>query len=110
MDGSFSAACFTQGREYFYIEFLEFARRYPEVKICLYVPQNDLPLLAKEGSSSIVCDLLTLCESGRLTLVGIMPRPHLLEYLRGIRNGKSNPIPFQEESVGGFWDSHPNTA
>lgn len=110
MEQSLADGCFTQDRKHFYLEFLEFVRQYPEMKVSLYVPRDDLPLLAKKECSSIVCDLLDLCESGRLTLIGTMPRPHLLEYLRGVGKGQSNPILFQEERVGRYTDSHPGVA
>lgn len=100
MDESVSPGCFTKDHKYFYTEFLAFARQYPEMKVSLYVPCNDLSLFAKKECFSIVCELLTLCESGRLTLMGIMPRPRLLDYLREIRDGQNAPILFQEKHSG----------
>ena len=109
MEQSFSAGCGTQGRKYFYTEFLEFARQYPEMKISLHVPRNDLYLLAKEECFSIVSDLVDLCLSGRLTLMGKMRQPQLLEYLREIKKGQRAPILFQEK-VGSTTNSHPRVA
>jgi len=94
MGQSVSVDLFSENRKEFYLHFLEFARRYPEIMVSLYIPRDDLSLLAEEGWLSIVCDLLDLCESDRLTLVGAIPRFHLLEYLHEIR-GWGNPEHFR---------------
>ena len=108
MEQSLSTRCFTQDRKYFYIAFLEFARRCPEMKASLYVPRNDLPLLANEECFSIVCDLLDFCSYGRLALKGMMPQ--LFQYLRENRKSRSNPVLCQEQSVASCTDFHPDAA
>ncbi|MBI3014611.1 MAG: hypothetical protein HYY65_06045 [Candidatus Tectomicrobia bacterium] len=110
MEQSLSPGFFVQGRKLFYTEFLEFAGRYPEMRISLYVPQNDLPLLANEECSSIVRGLLNLCESGRLILMGMIPRSHLLAYLREIRTGFRNPLLPPDEIPGNPMDPYPDAA
>lgn len=88
-----------QDRKHFYHEFLEFARQYPEMKICLYVHQGDLSLLSREDWFAIVCRLLDLCRAGRLTLVGTRSTPHPLVYLRRVKRNR--------DLLGGADDSAP---
>jgi len=78
-----------ESRREFYLRLLDFARRYPEVKVSLYIPGSDLTFFTEKEWLSIACDLLDLCESGRLTLMGIMRSFHFLEYLRAIRKGRA---------------------
>lgn len=98
------------GRRQFYKEFLEFTRRYPEVKIRLDIPRNDLPLLAGEEWSPVVDNLLALCRSGRLTLGGTIRRADLLDHLRKINKGGGNPPVLPQESAGGSPDPRPENA
>lgn len=79
---------FSESRRRFYAEFFEFARQYPEMKICLYVRPEDLPLLAEKEWFPVVCRLLDLCNAGRLTLVGTLPGPHPLEHLRKVKSDR----------------------
>ena len=95
MGQSVSLGSFSEVRKEFYTQFLEFARHYPEIKVSLYVPRDDLYLLSEEGWLSVVCDLLDLCECDRLTLIGAIPRPHLLAYLQEIKKGWGNPEAFR---------------
>lgn len=84
---------FSEDRRDFYLHFLRFARQYPDMKISLYVPRHDLPLLAREDWSEIVRSLLDLCRSGRLTLMGMAPRSHLLDYLHQVNKFGSVACP-----------------
>ncbi len=99
----------TKDRKEFYVEFLDFVRRYPEMRMSLYVPKSDLNFLINEGCYSIACDLMDLCLSGRLALTRKMPRPDLMATLRALRelepcgNLRAGRI---ENST----DSHPHAA
>lgn len=84
-----SARRFTQVRKSFYLELLEFTRQNPKMKVSLHVPRRDLPLLAADECSSIVDDLLNLCESGRLTLTGAVPTEDLPALLHSLGKGAS---------------------
>ncbi len=95
MTQSVSLGLFAENRKEFYTHFLDFARQYPEIKVSLYVPRDDLYLLAEEGWSAIVTGLVDLCESDRITLIGAIPRLHLLEYLSGIKKSRENPKVFR---------------
>lgn len=90
MEHTVSVPSLAESRKHFYDEFLAFVRQYPEMKVCLYVPRDDLPLMARGEWSPIVRELLALCESGRLSLAGMMPRPHLLEYLHQVSRDRKS--------------------
>lgn len=74
-----------ENRREFYIQFLEFTRHYPDVQVSLYVPRDDFGLFEEEEWFFIVCELLKLCQAGRLTLVGLIPRLDLLRHFRKIK-------------------------
>lgn len=101
---------FTQSRKKFYLDFLQFAHRHPEMRVFLYIPSSDLNLLASEECFSIAASLSDLCLSGRLALTREMPRLDLLDTLRALRNDRSASgvrRGIKDESSTGF---HPNAA
>lgn len=86
MADTIPADAYCEDRKAFYDDFMEFTRRYPNAKVGLYVPQRDLPLLAREEWSSITRNLLDLCDSGRLRFTGGLLKPQLIEYLHRVRS------------------------
>lgn len=99
-----------ESRKKFYREFLEFARRHPQMRVSLYIPRSDLNLLASEGCFSIARSLSDLCLSGRLVLTRKMPRPGLLATLRAVRGTRSAPVLGRGKEAARPADFHPNAA
>lgn len=89
----------TTSRKEFYTDFLEFTRRCPEIKVSLRIPRDDLPLLSEEGWFPIVCDLLDLCESDRLAVMGMSPGMHLFEYLAEIKRMREVLPPTDNQAI-----------
>lgn len=100
MEHSPRVGSFPERRKAFYREVLDFAGRHPGMKVSLFIPRSDLPVLAGEGCFSLVCELLEFCSSGRFLLRGAMRRAELLEYLQEIRKGGSKPHGAGKEPAG----------